>query len=716
MPQLRLLGRAAVLDDQGRTAALSSRRHPMALLALLSATPSHALTRSRLVGFLWPDAPEKTGRNRLTTCVHQVRRALGERVLLSAGGDLQLDPDALPSDVVRFRAALEEGDQAAAVALYHGPFLDGFWLDGAREFEERVEEERDRIERAYREALEGLARAAGAEGDHATAVRWWRERAKRTPLDSRVTLELVEATARAGSRGEALETARMHAARLAEDLGAEPDPAFLARVEELTRRPTTRATPRPAAVTGASHRSLAVLPFDVSGTSADAQLLADGLLEDLLTELARIPELVVISHRSVATYRGTPRHPVEVARELRVAHVVQGSVQVLHDRLRLRVRLVDAARDVYVWAERYDRELTPGDMFEIQGDLAGKIAHTLRLEIDGARGERRAPVTEDLEAYRLCAQGRAFMSDRSRASMWRAVESFEKAIERDPEYALAWAGLSDALVLLGDYHHEEPEVVRDRGERAARRALALDPELAEAHAALGNFLSWQRRITEAVVSHRRATELRPGYAHAHQWLCWVNLLGGDPDRAQIAGMRATRLDPLEPEAGINLAAAHLGVGDPDAGLAEARRVLTLYPDFQYGRFIEGLTLWHLGDWEGGREALEALSDAWGRGLPQLGRVVALAGSGAAREARSALAELSDRMSPFHRVLARAALGDAEGALEGLGDAARLEWPDTLLLRYHPPGLTAALEGEERYRRFVAGVDETWGVRRLGAGA
>lgn len=709
MAQLRLLGRAAVLDDRGHAAAVSSRRHPVALLALLTVTPSHTLSRSRLVGFLWPDAPERTARNRLTTCVHRVRSALGDDVLLSVGGDLQLDPDRLPSDVGQFRAALEEGDVASAVALYDGPFLDGFWLHGAREFEERVDRERDHLERAYLEGMETLAREAEARGDDAAAVRWWRERAERTPLDSRVVGELIDALARAGSGGHALQVAHEHAETLARELGTEPDHAFLTRIEALTRRGRGEVTPVTDRGVDPPRLSLAVLPFDVPGASEDARLLADGLMEDLLTELARVPELVVIAGSSARAYRNTELTPSRVAQELGVAHLVQGSVQVLQGRLRLQVRLVDPGRDVYVWAERYDRELTPGNLFEIQGSLAEKIARSLRVEIDLDGGRRRAPVTEDLEAYRLYARGRAFMSDRSSVAMWRAVESFEKAIERDPDYALAWAGLSDALVLLGDYHHEEPAVVRDRGEHAARRALELDPDLAEAHASLGNFLSWQRRISEAVAAHQRAAELRPGYAHAHQWLCWVNLLAGCPDEARAAGMRATRLDPFEPEAGINLATAYLGLRDASSALTEARRVLALYPGFQYGRLIEGLALWALGDWRGGEEAMSSLTDAWARGLPQLARVLTLAMTGRAKEARGELDALGDGTAPVHRAVALAALGDREEALAGLDRVGNLEWPDTLLIRYHPAALTAAVEDAGAYRAFTARVDVSWGV-------
>lgn len=692
----------------------------MALLALLAGSSSHALTRGKLVGLLWPEAPEKTARNRLTTCVHQLRSALGAEVLLTAGSTLQLDTRRLSTDLVRFHAALEAEDPGSAAALYQGPFLDGFWLPGSRDFEEWAERERSRLERLMGQALEELARSAAERGAPGEAVRWWRERAAHTPFDSRVALELAGALVRSGSPAEALRVARHHQETLRGELGVEPDPSFLEEVQHLTRAHRTETPDRPDIPDrreGPTHppspppsqRSLAVLPFQVTGPSKEAHLLADGLHQDLVTELARIPDLIIISPGSVTGYRDPAIPASTLGRELGVAHLVRGSVQVLEDRFRLRVQLVDAARDSFLWANRYDRELTPRDFLEMQSDLARKIARTLQLQVTGEASPGRVLHSRDLEAYRLYARGRAFMAARSRAPMWRAVECFEEAIRVDSSYALAWAGLGDALVLLGDYHLEEPEVVRHRGEAAVRRALELDPELAEAHATLGNLLSWQRQLGGAIPAHREATRLRPGYAHAHQWLSWVHLLAGHPQEARAAGERAVTLDPFEAEAGANLATAILGTGDAGPALEEARRVLGHEPDFQYARFVEGMALWALGEWEEGSGSLVRLTDPWARDLPHLARILAPAMTGEPRSAAVRLEELRDALPPFHLGLGLAALGRRDEALEALHRAPGLEWPETLLLRYHPRELTAAIRPAPDYAAFLNRVDESWGL-------
>lgn len=233
MPVLKLLGGAVVEDDAGESLGLASRRHPLALLALLATAPSHTMSRSKLVGLLWPDSSEERARNRLNTCAHNIRRELGADVLVSVGDDLRLNVDALSCDVRRFREALDDGDARAAVELYEGPFLDGFFLGGSVEFEHRVDQVRGRFRRDYLDALEALAEETVARGEPEAAARWWRLRAEEDPYDSRTARRLVEALAAAGNRAAALRHARRHARRLEADLGTEPGSELRELVERL---------------------------------------------------------------------------------------------------------------------------------------------------------------------------------------------------------------------------------------------------------------------------------------------------------------------------------------------------------------------------------------------------------------------------------------------------------------------------------------------------
>ena len=245
MYHLRLLGGALLEDPAGHPAGLAARRHPMALLALLATAPSRTLSRSKLVGLLWPDSPEVKGRNRLNTYIHQVRSELGEDALHSTGGDVRLDDARIRCDVWDFERALETADEATAVALYRGPYLDGFQLGGSVEFEQRVDLDRSRFRRAYHDALEALAEAAEAAGDPRAAARRWRERADDDPYDSRVTRRLMLVLAEAGNRAEALRVADVHARLMVTELGARPSADVVSLAEALRSRDPAAATTEP---------------------------------------------------------------------------------------------------------------------------------------------------------------------------------------------------------------------------------------------------------------------------------------------------------------------------------------------------------------------------------------------------------------------------------------------------------------------------------------
>ena len=177
MIQLKLLGGLSVTDAHGGDAGIASRRHPIALLALLATAPSMTLSRGKLVGLLWPEVDERTARNRLTSCVYEVRAALGGAALIATGDELRLDDTSFACDVCELGRAASAKDHETVVALYAGPFLDGFYLPGSTAFEERLARERDRLRWSYHASLEALARQAAARGDLEGAVRWWRRRA-----------------------------------------------------------------------------------------------------------------------------------------------------------------------------------------------------------------------------------------------------------------------------------------------------------------------------------------------------------------------------------------------------------------------------------------------------------------------------------------------------------------------------------------------------------
>lgn len=233
MLSLRLLGGPSLCDNGSTLRGPATQRHRLALLALLASARSRPQSRDKLVAWLWPERDEENARNLLNQGVHALRRAIGDAGIISAQNELRLDPATIACDVAAFEDAVAAGERERAIGLYTGPFLDGFHLPGASEFEHWADGERDRLRRLYFRSLESLAQAAEARRDWRGAVERWRALVAGEPYDARVTLRLMRALDAAGDRAGALQQARLHTSLLQEDFGAEPDPDVVALADRL---------------------------------------------------------------------------------------------------------------------------------------------------------------------------------------------------------------------------------------------------------------------------------------------------------------------------------------------------------------------------------------------------------------------------------------------------------------------------------------------------
>jgi DNA-binding SARP family transcriptional activator/predicted ATPase len=233
MRVLKLFGGLSIDGEEGVLTGAGAQRRRLALLALLAGSHPHAISRNKLIGYLWPERDEDHARNLLNQAVHALRRVLGAEAIVSRGHDLWLNPTSVTSDVAELERALAAGELERAVGLHVGPFLDGFFLHGAPEFESWVEAERDRLHRTYLDTLEELAERASARDDLDGAVGWWRRLCTLDPCNSRVTLRLMTALEASGDRAGALEQARSHARQLREKFGAEPDSAVVSFAERI---------------------------------------------------------------------------------------------------------------------------------------------------------------------------------------------------------------------------------------------------------------------------------------------------------------------------------------------------------------------------------------------------------------------------------------------------------------------------------------------------
>lgn len=725
MHHLKCLGTASIQDANGAVSALSARRHAMGLLALLATSTSRSMSRSKLVGLFWPDSAEQVARNRLNNCVHQVRSVLGDKALASSGDELRLSPE-VGCDVGSFEAAIDADDHAAAVAEYGGVFLDGFQLSGSVEFDDYVEGERERLAQRFRAALERLAEAAGESGHPEQALQWWRRLAQEDRYDARITQRLMEALDASGSRAESLRVARAHGELLEEEFGAGPDPQVQALVRKLMEtdpdgtpagqgpdRPREQLTAQEAATTA---RAIAVLPFEnISGTP-EADPFAAGLHDDLLTELSGQSGLRVIARLSVLAYRGSNLPPREIARALGVDSLLVGAVQSSGGRLRLNVQLIDAASGSHLWAERYERMLSMDSLFEIQSDLVAQIARSLRSELVEAHAEagaERKP-TDDLEAYRLRAQGQQHLNLLTHASLQQAVAYFRQALERDPDYALAWVGLGDACSALVDYGFEDTDARLVEADAALQRALVLMPDLPQAHAAIGKRNIIRRNGPAAIAAGRRALELMPHNGQAHDWMSWVWQCLGRPEQALQSARQAVALEPLLSEAVSNLSVSHLANGHTEEALAEARRVRELAPGWTTGTFYEALALYRLDRFKDAQSALQGLVVEWAGNGPRASLALACIGGGALQRTRGILVELEQADDAFSVGLIRLALGETAAAFEAFDQVADWGqyWP-TLAVHHYFPTLTGPLANDARFRGMRAGIHRAWGLSREG---
>jgi len=288
---------------------------------------------------------------------------------------------------------------------------------------------------------------------------------------------------------------------------------------------------------------VAVLPLSNISPDPKDGYFADGLTEELITVLSHVQGLRVIARTSVDRYKDRDRGAAQIGRELMVGSMIEGSVRIAGDRLRVSVQLVDASSEEHLWSENYDRRLN--DIFEVQSDIAKRVAEKLKVKLlakEEARLDRRRLTS--IGVYKDYLKGRALLAKRESSEMMEAKQFFEKAITEDPSYAPALAGLADAYFLLGDYWAMPVDEARRKSREFLSRALKLDPELAEARASLGLNLTNEYRFVEAESEFRRSIDLNPSYATAHLWYssCLGSLRRYDEQLEQLE--IAEQLDPM----------------------------------------------------------------------------------------------------------------------------------------------------------------------------
>jgi TolB-like protein/Flp pilus assembly protein TadD len=447
------------------------------------------------------------------------------------------------------------------------------------------------------------------------------------------------------------------------------------RFERATEAPPARAV-APAEKAGDGRPSIAVLPFENRSDQSKDAYFVDGIHDDILTQLAKMSAMKVISRTSVERFRDTKLPLTQVAQQLGVTKILEGGVQRAGDRVRITVQLIDAATDGHVWAESYDRELTAANIFAIQSEVATAIAAALNAALSPAEKSRvNAVPTRNLAAWEAYQLGRQRMANRTGVGLSEAEKFFERAITLDPNFALAYTGLADTLALQAGRGFAPLTASLDRAERAGGIASKLDPQLAEAWASAGLVAQIRAQSSRAESMYRRAIALNPNNATAYQWL--GGLLGdqGRFDESRSALQRALQIDPLSAIIHENLAEIFDATGQFDAAEAHYRRVIEIDPSIAYP-YLEMGTL-----------------EAYGRN--RFAEAVELVEKSIERDPENSLLRLS-------LVQLYLDLGDDEQA-QRIGEEIRSRWPSKdLVLTF--TGMMAMFRGDTGLaRRLAAGA-------------
>ena len=480
-------------------------------------------------------------------------------------------------------------------------------------------------------------------------------------------------------------------------------------VGQMVETPPPFNVPTPILTTPSGRtaiESLAVLPFNSMSGDTDSEYLSDGITESIINKLAGLSGLRVVPRSVVFRYKGKSIDPTAVAHEVKARAVVSGRVFHRGETLIIKAELVDASTESQLWGEQYNR--TMSDIFAVQEEMANEIARSLQLKLSGEEEKGLAKrFTENTQAYQAYLRGRHHWNKRTVEGLRQALSHFQQAIDLDPNYALAYAGLADTFNILGYYNTQRPHDAYPKGKAAVVRALAIDPTLAEAHASMGYIqifydLDWPG----AERSFRRAIELNPKYATAHQWYGWYLFMVERFDQALAEMRRAQELDPLSLIINDHLGYALLLAGKAEEALAQLQKTRELDPSFPW-------THWRLGNVN---FALKRYADAiaefqvvvdmtsGGVGLGYLGNAYAAAGR--RDEAEAVLARLDELartryVSPLEYALVYAGLGRTDDAIASLeqayedrvSDFARvklLPWPDAVRQHAGFGKVTAAL--------------------------
>jgi serine/threonine-protein kinase len=463
---------------------------------------------------------------------------------------------------------------------------------------------------------------------------------------------------------------------VARALEKKPDDRFLTATAFVQALLATDSL-APTQLASTKRLSIAVLPIANRSADAETEYFSEGMTDELMNALAKVEGLRVVSRTSAFAFKSGDVPIREVGARLGVGFVLEASVRRAGNRLRVSARLVSVEDDSTLWSETFERQLE--DVFAVQDEITQSIVKTITeaLQLGHLRGAQPVQQPRSLEAYDLYLLGRHHWYKRTGESMRRALELFQQAVQADPTYAPAYSGIADASALLASWQFATAKEMYPQAVEAARRALELDPSLADAHASLGFVkLNWEWDWNGALDEFRRAIALNPSHEAAHRWLsAFLAGIGRDDEALPIA-QRAAELDPISVLPRMNLGIVALLAWRFDDAVAELRRVLEKDPNFVRAYAFLACSLSFLERHDeaiaAGRTGVEGSNR---HPMLLFAQGVCIARSGKLQEARAIFEPIMSELDPFYEATVYAMLHEDEAALETLERApdAKSDW-------------------------------------------
>jgi TolB-like protein/Tfp pilus assembly protein PilF len=628
MIRFRLLGSVDLRDEDGNEVrGVLAQPKRLALLGYLCITSrTGPARRDTVLGLFWPELDQTRARNALNKAIHFLRRALGDDVLVSrSSDDLVVDSDKFWCDVTAFDGAVTAQQHAYAVDLYRGQLLSGLFVENSHDFEEWLYHERVRLRTLAAQAAHILAVQAEKDNDVTMAVMNARRAVEWSDSDERLVRHLIELLNRFDDRIGAMDAYQNFARRLERQFQTQPSDRTLSLIERMRSGKRVSTSPNAIVID-----SLVVLPLDNITGDAAHNYFVDGMHDALIAQLAQVYKGRLISRTSAMHYKGTTKSVPQIARELDVDAVVEGSVLRSENTVRIQVQLIQVEPERHVWSETYTRDLV--DVLTLHREIARNVASQIISSLDDypREGATLTGVTRgvysrvrgllvgnekdgiassefdaDEDSFKIQKPGRQALDPRAYdeyllgrhflasapSTLDIAIQHFENSIARDSDFAPAYAGLAQSALWLA--WTGRPDLLK-KGHGAARKAVDLDNRLPEAHTVLAMSRLSDWNWTGADEAFRWALQMDPNSVLAHEWYGQLLRVTLRLDQALVEARQAADLDPHSLTLRTMVGWVYHDQRRHDEALAVYASVLKIQPDFGLAIYNEGLSYWMKG--------------------------------------------------------------------------------------------------------------------------